>query len=277
MRVIIQRKADAYTEAGQLPDNELLVAMGQFHERMLNAGILRDGMGLKPSAQGKQLRFEGGQLQVTDGPFSETKELLAGFSLLEVDSMDEALAWAKQWPKEDGDVTLELRPLFEMEDFAPGSGVELHKALWDKVKAGPALCNAYLNFKGDCRQAFDFYASALGAKIEVLMTHGDTPAAAEVPPQWHDKIIHGRLRLGNWLLMASDAPEEHYQAPQGMHLHLGFSDPAEAKVVFDQLAEGGQVTMPFSETFWAKGFGMVTDRFGVPWMINCEQDNKECC
>jgi PhnB protein len=118
MRVMIIRRADESTEAGVRPGKELFRAMEEYNGEMAKAGVLRDGVGLKPSAKGARVKFAAGKPTVTDGPFAETKELIAGFTMIEVKSMDEAIAWVKRWPREDGDVELEIRPLFEPEDFA---------------------------------------------------------------------------------------------------------------------------------------------------------------
>jgi hypothetical protein len=136
MRFIIIRKADAQTEAGVMPSTELLAAMGQYMEEMGKAGILRGGEGLHPSAKGARVRFSGGKPSVIDGPFAETKELIAGYSLIEVKSREEAIEWLKKWPSIDGggNLELELRQLFEAEDFGPEFTPELREAE-DKLRA----------------------------------------------------------------------------------------------------------------------------------------------
>lgn len=131
--------------------------------------------------------------------------------------------------------------------------------------------NPYLFFDGECEAAFKFYAKLLGGKIEALMTHEGTPAADHVPAEWRGKIIHARLVVGDLVLMGSDAPPDSYQKPQGFSVNLGFNEPAEAERVFHALVENGTVMMPLGETFWAVRFGMLVDRFGIPWMINCEK------
>lgn len=122
MRVMVIRKADPFTEAGGEASAALLDAMNRYHEALVAAGVMRSGDGLKPSAYGARVRFRDGVPSVTDGPFAEAKELVAGFSVWEVGSMAEALAWARRWPTLDGDgnVELELRPLYEMEELAGG-------------------------------------------------------------------------------------------------------------------------------------------------------------
>jgi PhnB protein len=131
--------------------------------------------------------------------------------------------------------------------------------------------NPYLFFDGQCEAAFRFYAKLLGGKIEAMMTHEGTPAADQVPAEWRSKVLHARLVVGNQVLMGSDAPPDRQQKPQGFSLSIGINDPAEAERVFHALVENGTVMMPFGETFWAIGFGMLVDRFGIPWMINCEK------
>ena len=118
MRFMIVRKADRNTESGALPGPELLAVMGKYHEDMAAAGLQPQGVGLKPSSQGLRVTRAGGKTRVVDGPFTETKELIAGFTIIHARSRDEALEWVKRWPAEDGDVELEVRPLYEDEDFA---------------------------------------------------------------------------------------------------------------------------------------------------------------
>lgn len=130
----------------------------------------------------------------------------------------------------------------------------------------------YLNFDGQCAEAFRFYERVLGGKIEAMMTHGESPIAGQVPPEWHDRILHARLTVGNQVLMGSDAPPEYYQKPQGLYVSLQIDNPADAERIFRALAENGTVTMPLQKTFWAGRFGMLIDRFGTPWMVNCDRE-----
>jgi PhnB protein len=130
--------------------------------------------------------------------------------------------------------------------------------------------NSYLTFNGQCETAFRFYEQSLGGKIEAMITHAGTPAEAHVPPEWRDKIIHARLNVGNGTVMGSDAPADRYEAPKGSWVQIAIGDPLEAERIFQALAENGTVKMPMQKTFWAARFGMLVDRFGIPWMINCE-------
>lgn len=125
MKVMVIVKASAESEAGQMPATELLTEMGKFNEALVKAGILLAGEGLHPSRKGARVRFDGRQRTVIGGPFAETKELVAGFWLWQVRSFDEALEWIKRAPF-DGGAEIELRPVFEAEDFGDAMTPELH-------------------------------------------------------------------------------------------------------------------------------------------------------
>jgi hypothetical protein len=130
MRFMIIRKADAQTEAGALPTPGLMDAMVRYMEEMDKAGILRGGDGLHPSAKGARVEFSGGRPAVIDGPFAETKELIAGYHVIDVPSLDDAIAWTRKWPAEDGSgaVKLEIRPLIAPEDFGPEFTAQMQEA-----------------------------------------------------------------------------------------------------------------------------------------------------
>ncbi|HLJ46292.1 MAG TPA: VOC family protein [Bryobacteraceae bacterium] len=130
---------------------------------------------------------------------------------------------------------------------------------------------AYLHFNGDCEAALRFYEQALGAEVDCLIPFEGTPAEHEAPAEYLRKVLHGRIKLNGQTIMASDCPPGRYKKPQGFALSLGVKDAAEAHRVFEALANGGTVNMPLQETFWAVRYGSVTDRFGTPWMVNCEK------
>jgi len=130
--------------------------------------------------------------------------------------------------------------------------------------------NPYLLFNGRCREAFTFYADCLGGKIEAMLPHAGTPAEGHVPPEWREKIMHARLSLGEDVIMGSDAPPGHFESPKGFSVTIQLTDPAEADRIFQRLSDGATVTMPIQQTFWATRFGMLVDRFGTPWMVNCQ-------
>lgn len=129
----------------------------------------------------------------------------------------------------------------------------------------------YLNFNGNCEAAFTFYARVFGSQIGDKMLYKGSPMEADVPPEWHDKIMHTYLQIGDQELMGSDAPPEYFKEPQGTEINIQIEDPEKAEQIFKALAENGTVTMDIQETFWAKRFGMLIDQFGVPWMVNCNK------
>ena len=129
----------------------------------------------------------------------------------------------------------------------------------------------YLNFQGQCAEAFRFYERVLGGKITFMQTHGDSPMRDETPPDWHDAVMHASLQVGDQVLMGSDAPPPHFEKPQGFSVSVSVEEPADAERIFNELSEGGRVTMPMEKTFWAERFGMCVDRFGTPWMVGAEK------
>jgi hypothetical protein len=136
MRFMIIRKADDETEAGVLPSEELIVAMARYIEEMVKAGVMIMGEGLKPSSQGARVKFSGGRPTVMDGPFTETKELVAGVSVIDVASREEAIEWVRRWPTIDGhgNVEIEIRPLYQMEELGEGEGIDHHVRLREQMQ-----------------------------------------------------------------------------------------------------------------------------------------------
>lgn len=129
----------------------------------------------------------------------------------------------------------------------------------------------YLFFKGNCEEALQFYAKALGGKIEALIRFKDSPEApppGTVPPGFENKVMHALIRIGGSAIMASDGCDDQKSSFQGFSLAFAVPTEAEADLAFAALSEGGQVQMPLSKTFWSPRFGMLTDRFGIGWLIN---------
>jgi PhnB protein len=131
----------------------------------------------------------------------------------------------------------------------------------------------YLSFDGHCEAAFKHYEKILGGKILMMMRYADAPAGAGVPqnPETAARIMHARLQVGDRTLMGADAPPQFASNPQGFSVSIQVDDAAEAERIFRALGEGGVVRMPLGETFWAQRFGMLIDKFGTPWMVNCEK------
>jgi len=131
--------------------------------------------------------------------------------------------------------------------------------------------NPYLAFDGRCREAFEFYEKALGGKIAFMQSIGESPMAGSMPPEAHGRIMHVTLQIGDQVLQGADAPPGQFTEPAGFCVATEFDDVAEGERVFNALAQDGMVRMPFQETFWAQGFGMVIDQFGTPWIVNAGQ------
>jgi len=125
--------------------------------------------------------------------------------------------------------------------------------------------NTYVNFRGNCAEAFRYYEKHLGAKVGTMMTHGELPDQSRVNPDWKDAVLNASTSIGGTELMAADIPNA--EAMRSAYLTLGMDSDNESERVFTALADGGQVLMPMQETFFASRFGQVRDRFGMNWMI----------
>jgi hypothetical protein len=135
MRFMVIVKASKDSEAGKMPSETLLAAMAKFNEEMVKAGVMLDGNGLQPSSKGARIRFNGDERTVIDGPFAETKELVAGYWIIQVKSKQEAIDWMKRCPSpHEGECEIEIRQLFELEDFGESPAVEHHRELGERMK-----------------------------------------------------------------------------------------------------------------------------------------------
>jgi PhnB protein len=128
----------------------------------------------------------------------------------------------------------------------------------------------YLSFKGECEAAFKLYERCLGGQLGAIFRYGGSPLAGEAPADWSDKVMHGSLTVGDLVLMGGDVAPDRYEEPKGFSLSIQLQSVADAERIFDELAGGGRVVMPLEKTFWAARFGMLVDRFGIPWLVNCE-------
>tara|TARA_A100001391_G_scaffold194516_1_gene170884 strand:+ start:293 stop:1138 length:846 start_codon:yes stop_codon:yes gene_type:complete len=274
MKVMVIVKATKSSEAGELPSEALLTAMGQFNQELVAAGIMEAGEGLKPSSAAKRVHFHGTDRTVTDGPFAETKELIAGFWLWEVASMQEAIEWVKRCPNpmlEDSDI--DIRPLYEMDDFAEqdpqGAIRDQEDALKRAISLQAASVQPYLFFAGRCEEALGFYEQALGAKVLMKMRFDESPDAVPegmLQAGFEKKIMHASLSIGKMTIMASDGCDDNSKF-DGFRLAFSVATEPGAEAAFNALAAGGQVDMPLTKTFWSPLYGMVTDKFGVGWMV----------
>ena len=129
--------------------------------------------------------------------------------------------------------------------------------------------NPYLSFNGQCEAAFKFYEKCLGGSGLSFHKYAGSPMSGQVPPEWQDKVMHATLLFGNTALMGADAPPSYFREPQGFSISLSVDKPEDAESVFSALAEGGKIQMPIQQTFWTTRFGVLIDKFGIPWMVNC--------
>jgi PhnB protein len=126
----------------------------------------------------------------------------------------------------------------------------------------------HLTFNGDCEAAFRLYEQCLDGHITLLLTYAESPAP-NTPSGFENKILHATLKIGDQTITGVDHPAATYQKPQGFALQLNLTDPAQAQRIFDTLQQGGTTTLPLQPVFWSQLYGLVTDRFGTPWEINC--------
>ncbi|MCU0718444.1 MAG: YciI family protein [Pirellula sp.] len=274
MRVMVIVKATKSSEAGVIPSEELLAAMGRYNEDLVKHGIMKSGDGLKPSSHAKRVHFRGSDRIVSNGPFAETKELIAGFWLWEVESMEHALEWVRKCPNpmlEESDI--DVRPLYEMEDFIEadptGAEMEQEKMLIAKLAMQSSNLQPYLFFGGRCEEALYFYEQALGAVVLMKMRFNESPDAVPdgmLQAGFETKIMHASFQVGKMTVMASDGCDDKSRF-DGFRLALSVPNEDTADAAFHALADGGKIDMPLMKTFWSPRYGMVTDKFGVAWMV----------
>lgn len=134
--------------------------------------------------------------------------------------------------------------------------------------------NPYLMFKGNCEEAFRSYAEITGGTIMEMHRYNSAPPGMPMPPEWQEKLMHARLKIGDTVIMGSDAPPgRQFGERGGFQMSLAVDSKTEAERIFAALSDGGNVSMPMGPTFFAAAFGMLTDRFGVPWMVVCEKED----
>jgi len=134
--------------------------------------------------------------------------------------------------------------------------------------------NAYLSFGGECEAAFRFYEECLDGKLGEIFRYAGTPLAEQVPADWQNKVMHGSVAIGEQVLMGGDVAPDRYEKPKGFSLSLQMTSTAQADRIFQLLAKDGTIVVPLAKTFWAARFGMLVDRFGIPWLINWEGSDQ---
>ncbi len=276
MKVMVIVKASPGSEAGKMPTEALMTAMMNFNEELVKAGIMESGDGLKPSSQGLRVRFNGDKRVVTTGPFTETNELIAGYWIWNVKSMEEAVEWVKKCPNpmEEEESDIEIRTFYEIEDFAVadpvGASREKDAALRQALAMQKVEVNNYLFFSGRCDEALAFYKQHLSADVKFLIRFNESPEPMPegvLQPGFENKVMHAEFAVGNVRMMASDGCND-VEKFSGFRLALNVPDEDEARRIFAALASnGGKVDMPLTKTFWSPLYGQVTDQFGVGWMV----------
>ena len=137
------------------------------------------------------------------------------------------------------------------------------------MRISPHLC-----FDGQCREAMQLYQKILGGTLQTMLSYGDSPMASSVDPQWHDRIVHATLVLEGIELTGVDMIRGTFQKPQGFFVTVTVAGAARAKDVFSALSQGGAIKFPFEKTFWSPGFGVLVDRFDIPWEINADGEQS---
>ena len=278
MRFMILIKADKNSEAGVMPDTQLLEAMGRFNEELVEAGVMQAGEGLQPSSKGARVRFNGRERSVVDGPFDDTRSLIAGFWIWKVKSKDEAIAWVKRCPNPMGETSeIEIRQVFEAEDFGAEFTPELRaqedrlRAQIDAKQAGavnpvpPATGSTpYLVVKG-AKEAVAWYQKVFGAQVVMQMDAPD------------NKLMHAELKVGSAQFMLTEERPEHQALSP---LTLGGSSSSALLYVRDTdavvkqaVASGARITMPVADQFWGDRSGHLVDAFGHQWFISTHKED----
>jgi len=277
MRYMILVKATKDSEAGAMPEEKLIAEMAEYHEELANAGAMLDGSGLRPSSDGWRIRYSGKKRTFVDGPFTETKELVAGYTLIETDSREEAVEWTKRFPNPAGDgkeAEIEVRRLFELDDFEPSEAVERFRKMDAAAgqrpggKAGKAevkpvpedmhTVTPHLICAG-AAEAIEFYKKAFGA---VEMGRLEGPGG---------KILHAMLRIGDSPVMLNDefpemggvGPGSLGGSPVTIHLYVENVDAVVARAV----EAGAKITLPVEDMFWGDRYGRLEDPFGHHWSV----------
>jgi PhnB protein len=142
---------------------------------------------------------------------------------------------------------------------------------WSKNLEVSMDVRPYLNFKGECESAFSFYERALDGTLGPIFRYAGSPLADQVPADWQQKVMHASITIGNQVLMGADVAPERYETPKGFSLSLQLSDTSHAERIFRELSTNAKIIAPLERTFWAARFGALTDRYGITWLINCEE------
>ena len=256
MRFMVLVKASPESEAGILPTEEMLATMGKYNEELVKAGVMLAGDGLQPTSKGARVRFDGNKKTVIDGPFAETKELVAGYWIWQVRSREEAIEWLKRAPF-DGGTEIELRQIFELSDFPQGSAIDKHFELQEKLAAPRSAKKIHkivphLWYAKEAEEAARFYASIFpDSRVDrVTAMQAETPSG----PPGSVKIVEFTL-FGQEFNAISAGPMDAFN--HAISFVVNCNDQAEVDRYWNALLEGGS----------AEQCGWLKDRYGVSWQI----------
>ena len=269
MRYMIIVKGDERVEGGAMPRDEDIAAMADFHEDLARAGALVAADGLQPTSKGFRVRYEGDKREVFDGPFAETRELIGGYTMIQVESREQAEEWARRFPNPAGagnPCEIEVRQVFELDDFEPSEAVERFR----KLEADKAIKDSQLSapvphlIVSDGKAAVDFYRRAFDAEL-----------TAEHLAEDGKRYMHAELRLGAGRVFLHDEFPEFEscggaQSPAKLAtvsctFHL---DTDDADAAWQQAIDaGGEVVMPLEDQFWGSRYGQLRDPYGYLWSI----------
>ena len=272
MRFMILIKANKDSEAGVMPSEQLLTEMGAFNEELVKAGIMLDGEGLQPSAKGARVQFSGQQRSVIDGPFAETKELIAGYWVWQCESLAEAVAWVKRCPNPMGEqAEVEIRQLFEADCFGEEMTPEL-RAQEERLRAqlqvkavpDPQGALPYLVIRG-AADAVGFYERVFDAQV---LTRLDAPDG---------KIMHAELKVGPARFMLTEERVEYQSlspATLGGSGSFACVYVSDVDATFERaLSAGATAIMPVLDQFWGDRAGHLRDPFGHQWMVATHKED----
>jgi len=276
MRFMIIVKATKDSEAGVMPTDALISEMADYHQQLTDAGLLLDASGLQPSAKGWRIKYTGKETTFVEGPFVEAKELVAGYTIIQTTSREEAIAWTRRFPNPslDGrEGEIEVRPLFELEDFEPGEGIERFRKMEIQRASGEATTRTqHVKPIPDGMHTITPHLVCAGAAeaIEFYKKAFNAVALARLPGP-DGKIVHAMIRIGDSVVMLVDefpqwgalGPGSLKGSPVTIHLYVENADAFVARAV----EAGAEITMPLADMFWGDRYGLLEDPFGHRWSV----------
>jgi len=266
-------KATKDSEAGAMPEEELFEEMADYHEELAKEGSLVDASGLQPSSKGWRIKYSGKNRTFVDGPFAETKELVAGYTLIEAKSKEEAIEWTKRFPNPAGNgrpAEIEVRQLFELDDFEPSQAIERFRKMETGAKQQPERKGVRPIPEGMHTIAPHLICAGAADAIEFYKKGFDAVEVSRL--EWPGgKIMHAMLRIGDSIVMLTDefpdmgalGPGSLGGSPVTIHLYVEDVDAFVARAV----DAGAKITLPVEDRFWGDRYGQIEDPLGHRWSV----------